>query len=151
MLQQVNLLNLRVLHRDPTIKAMLASLPEPNTTQSGDGLNTSGYLFNAGANENRDQLVYKMDYYLSPKQNFSGTYNYINDPTQRPGDGSFFTATPPVSNAITNHMMSLAYRSTLTPTLTNEVRGGFMLSHGEFLDSNKYPAYSLTGCCLPIP
>ena len=130
---------------------MIASLPEPNSTNRGDGLNTAGYLFNAGANENRDQVVYRMDYYLSPKQNFSGTFNYINDPTQRPGYGTFFTTTPPVSNAITNYMMSLAYRLTLTPTLTNELRGGFVLATGDFVDSNKYPAYQLSGLLFTDP
>lgn len=148
---QANLLNLRAFTIDPTIKAMMASLPEPNTTAAGDGLNTSGYRFNSAANENRDQVVYKMDYYLSPKQNFSGTYNFIRDPTLRPDQGTFFTATPPVSNAITNHLMSLAWRWTLTPTLTNEVRGGFVLSAVNFLDSNKYPAYELTGLLFSDP
>jgi hypothetical protein len=151
VLQQANLLNLRAISLDPTIKAMISSLPAPNTTTVGDGLNTAGYRFNAASNQNRDQVVYKMDYYLSPKQNFSGTYNFISNPTDRPTDGSFFTVTPPVANAITNHLMSLAYRWTLTPTLTNELRGGFMLSSVAFVDSNKYPAYQLSGLLFTDP
>ena len=72
VVQQANILNLRAFTEHATIKAMIASLPQPNSNNIGDGLNTSGYLFNAAANENRDQVVYRMDYYLSPKQNFSG-------------------------------------------------------------------------------
>jgi hypothetical protein len=151
VLQQASLLGLRSFTIDPTIKTMMASLPEPNSANRGDGLNTAGYVFNAGANENRDQVVYKMDYYLSPKQSFTGTFNYINDPTQRPDEGTFFTITPPVSNVITNYMMSLAYRWTLSPTLTNEVRGGFTLAKGDFVDSNKYPAYQLSGLLFTDP
>jgi hypothetical protein len=146
-----NLLNLRAFTIDPAMKAIMASLPEPNTTARGDGLNTSGYRFNAANNENRDQIVYKMDYYLSPKQNFSGTFNYIKDPTLRPDFGTFFTTIPPVSNAITNYLMSLAYRWTLTPTLTNELRGGFVLATGNFVDSNKYPSYELSGLLFSDP
>ena len=149
--QKANLLSLRALTIDPTIKAMLSSLPEPNTTARGDGLNTSGFRFNARDNENRDQVVYKMDYYVSPKQDFSGTYNFIRNPTDRPDEGTFLTAVPPVTNAITNHMLSLAYRWTLTPTLTNELRGGFMLYHGDFTDSNKYPSYQLSGLLFTDP
>ena len=104
-MQQASLLGLRSFTVDPPIKAMLASLPEPNSSNRGDGLNTAGYLFNAGTNENRDQVVYRMDYYLSPKQNFSGTFNYINDPTERVGLTAAvpFSLPPSVTNAITNY------------------------------------------------
>ena len=39
--------------------------------------------------------------------------------------------------------MSLAYRLTLSPALTNELRGGFLLSSIQFIDGSKYPAYEL--------
>ena len=139
-LQQVNLLTLRNFSIDPTIKSLISQLPEPNTTARGDGLNTSGYLFNARSNESRDQIIYKADYYLSPKQSITATHNYINDPTDRPTVGNFFTTVPPVTNAIHNHLSSLAWRWTASPTLTNEVRFGFFFNHNDFLDSNKYPS-----------
>ncbi len=151
VVQQANLLSLRGFTIDPTIKAMIATLPEPNSSNRGDGLNTAGYQFNASSNQNRNQVVEKTDYYLSPKQNFSGTYNFIQNPTLRPDEGTFFTTTPPVTNAITNHLLSLAYRWTLSPTLTNELRGGFMLYHGDFIDTNKYPSYQLSGLLFSDP
>ena len=40
--------------------------------------------------------------------------------------------------------MSLSWRWMVSPTLTNEMRGGFMLSDTSFLDSNKYPAFLLS-------
>ena len=79
-LQQVNLYTLRNFTIDPTMKALISQLPEPNATGTGDGLNTSGYRFNARTNENRDQIINKIDYYLTPKQSITGTYNWITDP-----------------------------------------------------------------------
>ena len=152
-LQSANLLNLRSFTVDPTIKSMIGMLPSPNATGIGDGLNTSGYRFNARSNENRDQVVYKMDYYLSPKNSITGTYNFINNPTDRPTYGTFFTTVPPVTNTIKDHLMSLAWRYTISPTLTNEVRGGFMRASVTFDDSNKYPPFivSSTGLLFTNP
>ena len=66
-----SLSSLRQYTADPTIKAMLAQLPSPNATGAGDGLNTSGYRFNARSNESRDQMVGKVDYYLNSKNSFT--------------------------------------------------------------------------------
>ncbi|HWQ54018.1 MAG TPA: TonB-dependent receptor [Bryobacteraceae bacterium] len=147
-LQTANLQALRGFQLDPTTKAMIASLPQPNSTDAGDGLNTSGYRFNARYNEFRDQFVYKSDYYLSAKHNLTGTYNYIDDPTDRPDQGTFYTDIPPVSNTIKNHMLALSWRWTASPTLTNEVRGGFMRSDTAFLVSNEYPKFLLSATNL---
>ena len=44
--------------------------------------------------------------------------------------------------------MSLSWRWTASPTLTNEVRGGFMRSDTSFLDSNEYPKFLLSATNL---
>ena len=150
-LQSVNLLTLRNFSIDPTIKSMISQMPEPNTNLIGDGLNTLGYRFNAQSNENRDQILYKVDYYLSPKQSLTATHNYITNPTLRPDVGNFYTVTPPVSNQIHNHLLSLAYRYTLTPTLTNEARFGFFYNHGDFLDNVKYNPFLVTSTIFTSP
>ena len=130
---------------------MIAQLPAANATGAGDGLNTSGYRFNAQANEIRDQFVYKGDYYLNSKNSFTGTYNYISNPTLRPDTGAFFTTTPPVSNTIKDNLLSLSWRWTASPTLTNEVRGGFMRADTAFVDSNTYPASIVAGLLFSNP
>src|SRR5581483_11968380 len=144
--QTVNLLKLRNVSIDPTMKAIIDQLPAANAKGAGDGLNTSGYRFNYQANEFRDQLVYKMDYYLTAKNSISGTYNYINDPTQR-GDAisTFYTTIPPLKNTIKDHLLSLSWRWMASPTLTNEVRGGFLRSNTAFLDDNAYPKFLVGG------
>src|SRR5664280_2523872 len=50
--------SLRQYTADPTIKAMLAQLPAGNSTAVGDGLNTTGYRFNAQGNEFRAPFVF---------------------------------------------------------------------------------------------
>ena len=150
-LQAVNLASLRSFTADPTVKAMISQLPQPNTTDAGDGLNTSGYRFNPRANEARDQFVYKGDYYLNSKNSFTGTYNYISNPTDRPDAGTFYSAIPPVTNTIKDHLLSLSWRWTASPTLTNEVRAGFMRSNTAFLDSNQYPTSIAGGLLFSNP
>ena len=150
-LRNVNLFTLRNFTADPTIKAMLAALPAPNTTDAGDGLNTSGYRFNARSNENRDQIVIKGDYYLTPAQSFSATFNKIDNPTDRPDQGAFYTITPPVSNTINDYLLSLAYRWTIKPTLTNEVRVGYLRTTTAFVDSNAYPSSIVAGLLFSSP
>lgn len=150
-LQSVNLQTLRSFQADPAMKAVIAQLPVANTSDAGDGLNTMGYRFNARNNEFRDQFVYKGDYYLSQKHGFTGTYNHISNPTDRPDVGTFYTTVPPVSNTIKNHLLSLAWRWTASPSVTNELRGGFALTNSSFLDSNDYPKYQLAGLLFTSP
>jgi hypothetical protein len=138
-----NLLTLRNFAIDPTIKAMIAALPAGNTSDRGDGLNTTGYRFNAQGNENRDQIVAKGDYYLHSKNNFSVSFNRIDNPTQRPDVGTFYTQAPVVDNGIKDWLLSASWRMTISPTLTNEVRGGFLKTQTSFLDNNAYPKFVL--------
>ncbi|MEO8592095.1 MAG: TonB-dependent receptor [Candidatus Solibacter sp.] len=142
--------SLRTFTADPTVKAMIAALPlpTPGATGAGDGLNNAAYRFNARSNEFRDQFVTKINYYMTPKNSFTGTYNYIKNPTDRPDQGAFYGVVPPVSNTIQDNMLSLAWRWTASPTLTNEVRGGFMRADTSFLDSNEYPKVLLSATNL---
>ena len=149
--QKVALSSLRTFTPDPTVKTMIAQLPAPNSTGGDGGLNTAGYRFNARDNESRDQFVYRGDFYLSPKHAISGIYNYINDPTDRPDQGAFFTTTPPVSNMIRNHLLSLSWRWSVSPRITNELRGGFARTMGNFDDSNAYPKQILGGLLFSSP
>ena len=146
-----NLLNLRNFTIDPTIKSMIAMLPEPNSTDTGDGLNTLGYRFNAASNEFRDQYVFRGDYYINSKHNLSGTFDYIDNPTARNDVGTFYGANPPVSNTITDYLLSLSWRWTVSSTMTNEARGGFMRADTSFLDSNQYPKSVVAGLLFTNP
>ena len=60
---------------NPAIQSMLAGVPTAgNNSNVGDGLNTTGYSFNARSNETRDNVTVKGDYVFSSKHVFAGSY-----------------------------------------------------------------------------
>ena len=150
-LRSANILGLRNIKIDPAIKSMIDQLPAANSSDAGDGLNTTGYLFNANSNEDRNHVITKGDYYLSPKHNFTGTYNYTTDKVNRPDQGNFYTTLPPVFNDNHNHLLSLAWRWTASPTLTNELRGGFNLGPSKFNTRDQSQKYLLSGLLFDSP
>lgn len=151
VLRQVNLPSLRQFAIDPTMKGMFDLLPAPNATGAGDGLNTSAYRFNSSNNDFRDQLVFKGDYYLNARHSLSGTYNYIDNPTDRPELGSYYTTRPSVTNAIKNHMMALSWRWAASPTFTNELRGGFLRTDTGFIAQTDYTKFIVAGIVFNNP
>jgi hypothetical protein len=148
---QVNLLGARQTRIDPTIVSFVEQLPLPNTTDTGDGLNTSGLRFNARSNSSRNQLVYRGDYYMSSRQSFSWTYNYAAEKVDRPDLGNFYSVVPPVFNDNHNHLTSLTWRSTISARFTNELRGGFNLGPGVFNVSGEYPSFLVAGLVFTTP
>ncbi|MBY0502804.1 MAG: TonB-dependent receptor [Bryobacteraceae bacterium] len=145
-IQSVNVLAARNLTADPTIRAMIASLPNPNSTDAGDGILTSGYRFNARANTVRDQFVNRWDYYLNSSNSFTVSYNRTSEYNDRPDINTrFYDAVPPNFTDTTRNFMSVGWRSTISPTLTNELRGGFLRSPSVFNRVDAVPALLVTG------
>jgi len=137
---------------DKNIAPILAQVPTVgNSTSVGDQLNTTGYSFNARSNNRRDSIIGKLDYNLSPKHVFSGTYRWNRDNVDRPDVGTFFTVVPPVSNQNKAKLFSASWRWTPTATLTNELRGGFNLAVAPFDVSGTPPASFLTGPIFTNP
>ncbi len=151
-LQTFNVLQGKSLSIDPAIQKQLGTLPaNGNDPSVGDGLNTIGYLFNARSNETRDNVTAKIDYNFSSRNVFSGTYSWNRDVVDRPDIGNFYTSVPPVFNDNHSKFLSLSWRSTISPTLTNEVRGGFNLSPGIFNVSGTAPTGFTSGGLFTSP
>lgn len=147
-----NLLQLRGLSTDGAMAAQIAALPMPNSTDAGDGLNTSGYRFNARANTDRRQFVTRWDYYLNSSHNLSTSYNFTREVVDRPDITTrFYTAVPPNSTETNRHLTSMAWRWTAGPTLTNDLRGGFALSPSVFLRADPNPAALFTSSIFTNP
>ncbi len=137
---------------DKTIATILSQVPTAgNTTSTGDGLNTTGYTFNARSNNRRDSVIGKVDYNLSLKHVFSGTYRWNRDNVDRPDIGSFFTVVPPVSNQNKAKFFSASWRWSPTASLTNEFRGGGNLAVAPFDVSGTPPASFFTGTIFTNP
>ncbi len=147
-----NLLQVRGISVDPVMAAALQALPLPNSTDAGDGFNTGGYPFNARSNTARRQYVTRWDYYLSSHHNLAATYNFTHETVDRPDITTrFYTTVPPNSNDTNRHLASPSWRWTATPTLTNELRGGFNFSPSIFLRGDAVPAAIFTGTNFTNP
>jgi len=150
--RQFNVLNAQNLSIDPYIQTLLSKLPTVgNSSAVGDGLNTTGYQFNARSNIRRDSIVGKVDYNLSTSNVFSGTYRWNRDNDDRPDIGNFLTPVPPVSNRNGAHFFSGSWRWTPTSTLTNELRGGGNLAQAPFDVAGAPPPFFVSGTIFSDP
>ncbi|MCL4402094.1 MAG: TonB-dependent receptor [Acidobacteria bacterium] len=144
--RQADVLRLAGASADPTIAGLLSRVPGPeniNNDDTGDGLNTGGYRFLQRANRTRDNFLGKIDYNLSTRHVFTGTYMWNRDNLDRPDIDNSYSIVPMVSNTNHSNLLSLTWRWTPTATLTNELRGGFNLAPGEFPTSEKFGSYIL--------
>lgn len=147
-----NLLQLRNISVDSFMAPQVQALPAGNSTDRGDGFNTTGYRFNARQNSKRRQFVGRLDYYLSSKHSLSGTYNYTYENNDRPDlSDRFYDPIAPTYTATDRHFTSLGWRWTASPTLTNEVRSGFLLSPTKFLRSDQPPGMFVTNTLFTNP
>jgi len=137
---------------DKYMASILAPMPTTgNSSAAGDGLNYTGYQFNARSNNRRDSVIGKGDFNLSPRNVFSGTFRWNRDNLDRPDIGNFFTPVPPVSNQNRAKLFSGSWRWTPTSNLTNELRGGGNLAVAPFDVSGSLPAFVLSGTLMTDP
>ncbi|WP_031498481.1 TonB-dependent receptor [Bryobacter aggregatus] len=142
-LRKVNLLAAAGLSADPRTAAMIKAIPSSsviNRNDIGDGLNTGGYGFNLRSNRNRDNVLGKMDYVLSTKHSFAGTFTWNRDVLDRTDTTIMtnFDTVPVVTNDSSPKLVSVTYRWSPSATFTNELRGGFNLTSAPFLTSQKF-------------
>ncbi len=157
--QKVNLLTKRNITIDPYIQNLLKDVPAGSAINNFDvgdssaGLlkNAAGYRFNQRNNEVRDNITARGDYNLSSKHVFTGTYIWNRDNTDRPDLEADFAATPRITNPNHSHFVSAGWRWTPTGALTNEFRGGFNLAPGDFLTSQQFGKYIVTGMLFTDP
>jgi hypothetical protein len=133
------------------IKKYLDLMPLPNNYEIGDGLNTAGHRWlrreqdgtetifsldddgiSRADNLSRKQINGKLDHHFNQNHKISGSYTY---------EYSFGTANFEAwptgargSRFRRPQILSLNFTSTLSPTLVNELRGGFRRTGG-----NSYP------------
>jgi hypothetical protein len=140
-LRQVNVLTAANLTPDPRAAALLNQVPGAETINRndiGDGLNTGGYTFNIRNNRTRDNVLGKVDYILSSKHSFAGTYTWNRDIVDRPDLMNNFMTVPNVSNDGATKLLSLTHRWSPSATFTNELRGGYNLAPAPFNTSQEF-------------
>jgi len=146
VVQQKNVLQLAGVSTDPATQAILQKVPgadKINNFRMGDSSatflrNTAGYSFNIRNNRSQDHLTTRVDYNLSPKNTFSGTYIWNNDILDRPDVSNDFSLAPKVINDDTTKLLSAGWRWNPTSTFTNELRGGYNIAPVIFLSSEDF-------------
>ena len=153
--RKVNLLSLRGLNSvDSSMQAIMAQIPGPdkiNFLQAGDGRNYGGYRFNQRDNSIQDNITGKIDYNLSTKNAFSGTYAHNRWDLDRPDASNNYGPVPAITNPLHSDLMALSWRWTPNATLTNELLGGFNLTYGYFLSSATNVPYIIAGTLFTDP
>jgi len=155
--QQVDLLRLGGFTMDPTVRQLIQRVPtDINNFTIGDSRpellkNTAGYSYPIRSNRTRDNITGKLDYYLSDRNNFAGTFAWNRDILDRPDGVTNFNTIPDLRNDNDAKFISATWRWNPRPTLTNELRGGFNLAPGIFAKDGTYPEYFLAGLVFTNP
>jgi hypothetical protein len=157
--RKANLMTLMGTSLDPTIQDLLRRTPSAesiNNFRTGDSTpafvgNSGGYSFNIRDTRLRDNVTSKLDYFRSTRHSFAATYIFNRDFNDRPDDSNNFSVIPAIRNDNTTHLLSLGWRWTPTPRLTNEVRGGFNRGDVDFVSIEELPPYLLAGLVFSNP
>jgi hypothetical protein len=138
---------------DPIIQSrILDNMPSAsNFSGLGDGLNTTGYVFDQAFNNDRDSFTTRVDLDISDHQALNFIYSYKKGSLLRPdADGvNGFATIPVINQPDKNHFFVTAYRHTFGTSLTNEIRGGFFLSKPTFERQQDAPAFLIGGAISP--
>jgi len=159
--QQVNLLRLKSVSIDPTIRATLDRVPAPeniNNFRAGDSSdallrNTAGYSFTARNNRTRNNALGKLDYIHSERNHLSFTYAWNSDQLDRTDANNHndYSIIPKMQNDNRTNFTSGTWRWNPKPALTNELRAGFNYAPGNFISSEKLGSYLVTGYSFSNP
>ena len=144
--REIDVLKLQGLEADPVASQILARVPGPteiNNFDVGDStserqLNTAGYRFFTNDNGNRDAVTTRGDWNLTSRDALSVTYKYSREDNDRPDQSVGYHESPPVRDVGHSSFLSAGWRSSPSPRFTNELRIGFNLAPGEFVNS-AYP------------
>ena len=151
-LNTVNLLTLSGRTIDPRIAALLALTPASNNTTLGDTRNTAGFRFNTPNGSTGRNIGFRLDYDLNSSNRFEGVYSHFlsklpND-VQLNNIGEQFPGLPGGGQESSRPRYSLAWHSSLTSTISNELRFGFSSSTPTFFNRETFDVgYRLT---LPL-
>lgn len=137
---------------DPAIASLLTKVPTTgNSLQAGDGLNTTGFAFNARSNVQQPNTGVRLDYDLNSKNSLSATYSWNQQIVDRPDIDATFDTVPIVSNNDKVNFLSTAWRWNPTNNLTNEFRFGLNFAPAVFTSTQNFGATIVTGTDFTNP
>ncbi|HVQ37873.1 MAG TPA: hypothetical protein VMS31_10095, partial [Pyrinomonadaceae bacterium] len=126
---------------DPTIASrIIANLPAAgNNVTLGDQFNTTGLTFSRANNQDREGITTRFDYEVSSSQAVKVVYSYKKEllmrndlEAQQGAVACCYGSTPSGFQDAHTKFLALSWRWSPTPTLTNEVSGGWQRSDPTF-------------------
>lgn len=116
----------RGLGLDPTIaNEWIGLTPLPNLFNTGDGLNTAGYIFSGGRTDPQRNFVVRIDHSFNAENKLYGRYAWgrqdtVNDTTN--SGAPRFPGLPPIVNTERKpNNLALGYTRVVSPTMVNEL------------------------------
>lgn len=110
---------------------MLQGFPVGNSSAAGDGVNTTGFLFNAPTHSDQNTYIARLDYNIDSagKHTIFARGNLQND--SRNGTPQFPGQVPNSVTLANNKGLAAGYTAVLTPSMVATTRYGFTRAGGE--------------------
>jgi carboxypeptidase family protein len=115
-------------------KAIMANWPLPNLQQISGAPFVNNYSTNGAVAIHGNQFDTREDYYLNEKNTIFGRYSFAGFTEQAPGAFGLLAGGPNFGNyagnsQARNQSLAIGWTTTISPTLINELRFGFMRYH----------------------
>jgi hypothetical protein len=136
---------------------ILNDLPSTgNRTDIGDQLNTTGFAINRQSSQFRKQYSTRLDFDVNDSNQITGIWAWNKETNLRPDADNNpittgYTVIPFSDQSSENKQLTLAYRTSLTSNLINEVRGGFFKSDVPFNRLAPLPSFFITPTLINSP
>lgn len=139
--QTINLLQIAPVSADPAIRSLIGLTPQPNDSSTGDGRNLAGFRFNSPGDQTSRWLVLRLDYALNSSHSIETSFKQFkfdlpNDPFN--DIDAVFPGQLGGGQASTRRSGTVAWRTTFSPTLTNEARWGFQYAPVKFFTEETF-------------
>lgn len=140
-LQTVNLLGMANLTKDPRTAALIALTPLPNSAETGDDLNYSGFRFNSSAPSTDRLFGFRIDFDATERHRFEASYSRLS--SDFPNDvfndiGEVFPGLPGGGQSSIRPRGAFAWNWSPSPNWNNEVRAGFNNYDVEFVNREPF-------------
>ncbi len=137
------------------VGAILDLVPTPNTPALGDGLNTAGFRFNSARPRDTDLWGVRLDH-AKEKQRIEASFNQseldLSKGDQETGSssdiGEVYPGLPGGGRTALRRLGSLSWHVEATPSMANELLGGFQSSTVESF--NREPFIDGTQLTIPL-
>lgn len=136
--RQVNLFNpafgTGITGINPVIASrFLSRIPQGNSTQVGDQLNTTGFSVVQNFNTEQTNYTTRIDYKVNPLNTLTGTYRFVRQIVNRADIDNTFNQEPQATSGSVSPLYSVGLSSAISSKFTNEFRFGRFSTDPAFL------------------